>query len=191
VLCSNGCYTHSISISDEVLEASAVASRWHKDNLWSPRPQMPSHLVLALALASDPQVLCLKVSSLASIIFVLHLSKTRFDNICPLPFLLLVVTQTLFSVIRLNSCQRVVMKSGYLCFLIIDGPFLTSIQNLGVNYGFKNKCYWCTGNLYKRIKWATKEGHLILFIIKSYTKYRIQHEKKQTKKPTSSCKRVK
>jgi len=30
-----------------------------------------------------------------------------------------------------------------------------------------------------------------IFIIKSYTKYIIQHENKQTKKPTSSCKRAK
>jgi len=35
------------------------------------------------------------------------------------------------------------------------------------------------------------KGAIQLFIIKSHTKYRIQHENKQTKKPTSSCKRAK
>jgi len=40
-------------------------------------------------------------------------------------------------------------------------------------------------------KYNTYCNSLNLIIIKSYTKYRIQHENKQTKKPTSLCKHAK
>jgi len=48
-------------------------------------------------------------------------------------------------------------------------------------------------HLWRTIKRAAKRWSCVayIFIIKSYTKYIIQHENKQNKKPTSSCKRAK
>jgi len=40
---------------------------------------------------------------------------------------------------------------------------------------------------YKSARQLEASGECVLFIIKAYTKYRIQHENKQSKKPTSSC----